>query len=173
MRRALALLSAVLLTASVAGTGIAASPASGISHAYGRFLIGLAERGPIGWVTLDVWEPTATRPDPGVFTFEALPGVPDYPVTTRGAIGYVDFYPEVNCCGNPASLVIAGLEIQYFVDENGPSAQGVDYMAGFHDVGPGVKSGDFFRWGTHENGFEYTEFYVVTGSFTVDLDANE
>ena len=173
MRRALALVSAILLIASVAGSSVAATPASGISHAYGRFLIGLADRGPIGWVTVDVREPTAANPDPGAFTFEALPGVTDYPVTTRGAIGYVDFYPEVTCCGNPASLVIAGLEVQYFVSDNEPSAQGVDYMAAFHDVGPGVKSGDFFRWGTHENGFEYTEFYVVTGSFTVDLDANE
>ena len=140
MRRALALVSAILLIASVAGSSVAATPANGISHAYGRFLIGVADRGPIGWVTVDVREPTAARPDPGVFTFQALPGVTDYPVTTRGAIDYVDFYPELTCCRNPASLVIAGLEVQYFVDGSVPSPRSVDYMAGFHDVGPASRA---------------------------------
>jgi hypothetical protein len=174
MRRALALVSAVLLTASVAGSSVAATPASGISHAYGRFLIGLADRGPIGWVTVDVREPTAAHPDPGLFTFEALPGVSDYPVTTRGAIGYVDFYPEVNCCGYPASLVIAGSEIQYFVDETGPVPQAREFYAGFYDLGSSHASGDFFRYGLNVNGVpDWLEYTVVAGSFTVALDANE
>lgn len=173
MRRSMALIAAVLLVASMAGSSAAADPASGLSHAFGRFLIAQADRGPIGWVTVDIWEPTSARPDPGLFTFEALPGVDDYPVSTRGAIGYVDFYRETECCGNPASLVIAGLELQYFVDESGPWANGRDFLAGFYDLGPGHFSGDFFRYGLHlgEGVPEepWPEYYVASGSLTVDL----
>lgn len=177
MRRLLAVVASILLVASLVGSSLAATPASGRSHAFGHFLIGNADRAPIGWVTVDIWEPTSAQPDPGLFTFEALPGVTDFPVTTRGAIGYVDFYRESTCCGNPASLVIAGLELQYFVDENGPQASGRDFLAGFYDVGPSRASGDFFRYGLHlgEGVPEdpWPEFYVVSGSFTVALDSDE
>jgi hypothetical protein len=177
MRRLFVVLTSLLLVTSLAGSSLAATPASGRSHAFGHFLIGLADRGPIGWVTVDIWEPTSAQPDPGLFMFEALPGVTDFPVTTRGAIGYVDFYRETSCCGNPASLVIAGLELQYFVDENGPWANGRDFLAGFYDVGPSRASGDFFRYGLHLGGGvpedPWPEFYVVSGSLTVALDSDE
>ena len=167
MRRLIALLMAVALLVPFAGLaqGAGTPPAQATGpHAFGHFLIGDGTTA-IGWVTIDVRPSTSSRPDPGLFLFEALPGVPDVPATTRAAIIWTDFYHESVCCGFPDSLSMGGHEVLYFP---GPWNHYREFWAGFFDVGAGPGT-DFMRWANTADMPAFDEWVVMQGNLTVDL----
>ena len=167
MRRLVALMAATLLVASSAAMAQGVTEPGGGPHAFGRFLIA-DESGPVGWVSLDVRPATPAHPDPGLFQFEALRGVVGYPVTTRAAITWTDFYHEAGCCGMPDSLSMGGHEVAYYADETSAWSDSHGFWAGFYDMTEPTSAGGFFRWQNTNSG-GLTEFAIVGGRLTVIL----
>lgn len=113
--------------------------------------------------------PTSDHPDPGLFLFEALPGMTDYPATTRAAVIWMGFYHEAACCGFPDAMTGGGHEVLYFADDGqgSPWNHYRQFAFGVYDVGQGPGT-DFFRWADADLTDGFTEYVVLQGNLTVD-----
>ena len=99
MRRLVALLAALVLLGSLAGSSVAANPVPRSSFT-GDFNLLLEDGTPWGHATAQLVQPTDQRPVPGHFDFRGVPGIAIR--ESHAQIGQVHFYYDPNHWPNGA-----------------------------------------------------------------------